>query len=106
MPISRRWSRAATRRTGALTRTCADDGSAPSPASVGTGRRRRRSRLFRRTETPRVYSRLRGTKSLESNEFAMSDTTETAILAGGCFWGVQELLRQREGVISTRVGYT
>src|SRR3954468_3893512 len=36
----------------------------------------------------------------------MPDRTETAILAGGCFWGVQELLRQRDGVISTRVGYT
>jgi peptide-methionine (S)-S-oxide reductase len=36
----------------------------------------------------------------------MSDNAETAILAGGCFWGVQELLRRREGVISTRVGYT
>ena len=36
----------------------------------------------------------------------MSDDTETAILAGGCFWGVQELLRRRDGVISTRVGYT
>ena len=36
----------------------------------------------------------------------MSDNVETAILAGGCFWGVQELLRQREGVLSTRVGYT
>jgi peptide-methionine (S)-S-oxide reductase len=36
----------------------------------------------------------------------MSDNTETAILAGGCFWGVEELLRRREGVISTRVGYT
>jgi peptide-methionine (S)-S-oxide reductase len=35
----------------------------------------------------------------------MSDH-ETAILAGGCFWGVQELLRRRDGVISTRVGYT
>jgi peptide methionine sulfoxide reductase MsrA len=30
---------------------------------------------------------------------------ETAILAGGCFWGVQELLRHRDGVIS-RVGHT
>ena len=36
----------------------------------------------------------------------MTDDTETAILAGGCFWGVQELLRVRDGVISTRVGYT
>ena len=41
-----------------------------------------------------------------SKEITMSDTTETAILAGGCFWGVQELLRRRDGVISTRVGYT
>lgn len=33
-------------------------------------------------------------------------TTEAAILAGGCFWGVQDLLRNMSGVISTRVGYT
>lgn len=33
-------------------------------------------------------------------------TTETAVLAGGCFWGMQELIRQRPGVLSTRVGYT
>ena len=32
--------------------------------------------------------------------------TETAILAGGCFWGAQQLLRRRPGIVSTRVGYS
>ena len=36
----------------------------------------------------------------------MTAPTETAILAGGCFWGMQELLRRRPGVLSTRVGYS
>jgi peptide-methionine (S)-S-oxide reductase len=36
----------------------------------------------------------------------MSEKTETAILAGGCFWPAQQLLRHCEGVLSTRVGYT
>ena len=33
-------------------------------------------------------------------------TEERAVLAGGCFWGMQDLIRRYKGVISTRVGYT
>ena len=36
----------------------------------------------------------------------MSERTEKAILAGGCFWGMQDLIRKMAGVISTRVGYS
>ncbi|MEH6674650.1 MULTISPECIES: peptide-methionine (S)-S-oxide reductase MsrA [unclassified Sulfitobacter] len=31
---------------------------------------------------------------------------QRAVLAGGCFWGMQDLIRKREGVVSTRVGYS
>jgi peptide-methionine (S)-S-oxide reductase len=36
----------------------------------------------------------------------MTGATERAILAGGCFWGMQDLIRRFPGVVSTRVGYS
>ena len=36
----------------------------------------------------------------------MANQLETAILAGGCFWGMQDLIRRMPGVVKTRVGYT
>ena len=36
----------------------------------------------------------------------MTTSTERSVLAGGCFWGMQDLIRKMPGVLSTRVGYS
>ncbi|WP_405592123.1 peptide-methionine (S)-S-oxide reductase MsrA [Streptomyces sp. NBC_01190] len=36
----------------------------------------------------------------------MAAQTQKAVLAGGCFWGMQDLIRRQPGVLATRVGYT
>ncbi len=45
---------------------------------------------------------------MTSNATSNTETsnTEKAVLAGGCFWGMQDLIRQQPGILSTRVGYT
>src|SRR5262245_3557941 len=47
--------------------------------------------------------------SEETNKHRSVDSTtdrEVAVLAGGCFWGMQDLIRKLPGVVKTRVGYT
>ncbi len=41
-----------------------------------------------------------------THESIMTDTTQTAYLAGGCFWGMEQLAGQIPGVLQTEVGYT
>ncbi|MBL1242118.1 MAG: peptide-methionine (S)-S-oxide reductase, partial [OCS116 cluster bacterium] len=36
----------------------------------------------------------------------MTASLERAVLAGGCFWGMQDLIRNQTGIVNTRVGYT
>ncbi|MFI2489192.1 peptide-methionine (S)-S-oxide reductase MsrA [Promicromonospora kroppenstedtii] len=42
----------------------------------------------------------------DTGEITRKPGTETAVLAGGCFWGMEDLIRRRPGVLATRVGYS
>src|SRR5712672_2989850 len=55
---------------------------------------------------PRIGRRLSGSFGAIWTSRRTSMKAERAILAGGCFWGMQDLIRRYDGVVSTRVGYT
>ncbi len=46
------------------------------------------------------------TRSVPAPAKAPAATREVAVLAGGCFWGMQDILRKIPGVLETEVGYT
>src|SRR5258708_5097578 len=94
----------------------------PRRGAVGAWRQPSRARLSRRPGRPGRPALLHqlglaalhpprrhggsGLRRLSQSGGGRIMTEERAVLAGGCFWGMQDLIRRYDGVISTRVGYT
>ena len=90
------------RRARAMPAACA---TASTPPRCDSSPRRPRGRGLR--AVPRLFDATTDRWHRTNDAGATtSPGTETAVLAGGCFWGMQDLIRTQPGVVSTRVGYS
>ncbi len=81
----------------ALLAIACDEGERTAPAGAAIAA----------TPAPKASAGVPGTTACTANDPAgCASATETAILAGGCFWGMEEILRGIPGVLETEVGYT
>lgn len=83
------------------------DPRAPASARAGSGPRAPSAENGPKKPAtgPQLLAPSESEKDLEMNDTQDKESTETAVLAGGCFWGMEDILRKVPGILETEVGY-